>query len=211
MVAYTTPDCLPYYTASDPLCLNTGTVCDEHTVWCDFAELVEEQLTGFDDVVARAATSVPMAWIETTTPFTFSPGSPSLAVPFDVVRVDTDDMADLDANASALTVSRSGLYQLTAYATGVYDRVGGAGQSALRMTVFILPSILIMGSATASNYSSNKVVYIDLEAASPAIQVVVPMLAGQQAIANVTGSGTSTDVMTYSKAMMALTWVGDLP
>lgn len=210
MVAYTTPDCLPYYTASDPLCLNTGTVCDEHTVWCDFAELVEAQLTAFDEVVDRAATSVPMAWIETTTPFTFSPGGSSLAVPFDTVRVDTDNMADLDANASALTVTRSGLYQLTAYGTATWDRVG-AGTGAARMTVFILPFLLNMGQATASNYSSNRATYLDLETVSPALQVVVPMMAGQQAIANISGSGVSTDVATYSKAMMALTWVGDLP
>lgn len=209
MVAYTTPDCLPYFTGTDALCVNTGTVCDESTVWCDFAELVEEQLTAFDEVVARAATSVPMAWVETTTSFQYTTGT-TLAAPFDTVRVDTDNMVDLDANPSAITVTRSGLYQLTAYATGTWDRIG-AGTGAARMTVLVNPVTLVMGLATASTYSCNRAVYLDLETVSPAIQVTIALVAGQVLTASFSGSGVTTDVATYTKAMMSLTWVGDLP
>ena len=209
MVAYTTPDCLPYFTGSDSPCVNTGTICDPSTVWCDFAELVDAELDGFDDVVARAATSVPMAWIETTTPFQYTTGT-TLAAPFDTVRVDTDNMVDLDANPSAINVTRSGLYQLTAYATGVWDRIG-VNTGAARMIVFVNPVTLVMGLATASNYSCDRALYLDLEVVSPAIQVTLALVAGQVLTASFSGSGVTTDVNTYSKAMMALTWVGDLP
>lgn len=211
MVAYTTPDCLPYFTVDDSPCLNTGTLCDPSTVWCDFAALVDAQLDAFDEVVDRAATSVPLAWVETTTPYQ-TPVGTLFPVPFDTVRVDTANMVDLDLNSSAITVTRSGLYLVDAYATGIYDRLG-ASTGATRLTVQFVPgSTIPLGSGAATIlFSSNRAMGFDLEQMSPAIQGVIPLAAGTVVVASTTSSGVSTDVLIFSKVMMSLAWTGDLP
>lgn len=110
MVAYTPTLCLPYFESSDSPCLNTGTVCDPSTVWCDMMTLVEAQLAAFDLTVNRTAAAIPMASIS------FNPDDGVVvngAIPFDIVNLDTDNMVDLSVTAGIVPV-RNGIYGITA-------------------------------------------------------------------------------------------------
>jgi hypothetical protein len=210
VVSYTSPDCLPYFTEDDPLCLNTGTVCDPSTVWCDFAELVEAKLDEFDETIQRAADSVPMAWVETTSLFSYVIGDPTRSVPFDTVRVDTANMVNLDENPSAITVTRSGLYQVVGYMTGLFDRVGASTGAAV-MTIQFVPYLLNMGVFTPPEFRSSNTLANDLETVSPKIDGSYVLQEGQAAIMTTTGSGVVGDLFIYTKALMGLIWVGDTP
>jgi hypothetical protein len=210
MVAYTSPDCLPYFESTDSPCLNTGTLCDPSTIWCDFAELVEARLDEFDDTVARTFESVPMAWVDTTTPFTYVIGDPTLAVPFDTVRVDTDNMVNLDESSSSINVTRDGLYQVVGYGTAIFDRLG-ASVGSVALSIQFAPFLLTMGAITPNEFRASNTTANDLEVVSPKIQGVYAFQAGQAAIMAMTGSGVVGDKFTFSEAMMGLIWVGDLP
>jgi hypothetical protein len=110
MVAYTPQLCLPYFEAGDSPCLNTGTVCDPSTVWCDLINLVEAQLDSADTVVNRTARAIPMASIS------YDPATPVVingVIPFDIVNLDTDNMVDLSVTAGIVPV-RNGVYGITA-------------------------------------------------------------------------------------------------
>lgn len=110
MVAYTPDLCLPYYTGGDSPCLNTGTVCEPSSVWCDLVNLVEGYLDDLDDVVARTATAKPIAQVS------YVPATAvtvSGVVPFNIVDLDTDNMVDLPV-FSGITPNRNGLYQIDA-------------------------------------------------------------------------------------------------
>lgn len=107
MVAYTADFCLPYFEGSDSPCLNTGTVCDPSTVWCDFANLVEAEMVSIDAILGRTATSVPIAMI------TYEPATPAVpadsVVPFDAVSIDTDQMVNLEI-FPGISPNRNGIY-----------------------------------------------------------------------------------------------------
>jgi hypothetical protein len=112
MVAYTTDFCLPYLEGSDTLCLNTGTVCDPSSVWCDLAALVEAQLDALDAVVARTGDAIPLARVS------YRPDDPTLVgsqviFPFDTVDVDTDNMVDLTTYPGVVP-NRNGVYSILA-------------------------------------------------------------------------------------------------
>lgn len=109
MVAYTSPYCLPYLEGTDSLCLNTGTVCEPSTAWCDLITLVEAQLDAFDAVTARTGRSVPLARIS------YNPTTlialPNNTIPFDSVDIDTDNMADLTL-FNGIQPNRNGIYEI---------------------------------------------------------------------------------------------------
>lgn len=111
MVAYTSRLCLPYLEATDPLCLNTGTVCDPSSTWCDLAVLVEAQLDALDLIVARTGRGIPLARVSyfPTVPTVVGTGP----VPFDTVNADTDDMVDLTSFRGVIP-RRNGVYELLA-------------------------------------------------------------------------------------------------
>jgi hypothetical protein len=121
MVAYTSPDCLPYYECTDSPCLNTGTVCEPSTVWCDLTALLETRLNGFDGTVSRTAVAVPFAkvarfavqLIDVTVP------DPDLFVHFDTVLADNANMVDLDADDRFITVTDPGIYHFEVYMSGL--------------------------------------------------------------------------------------------
>ena len=114
MVAYTGTDCLPYFEGSDSPCVNTGTVCEPSTVWCDMATIIDNILTGFDETMARAVESFPFAQVAiSNTPFTLSSGASSSfnqIVAWDTVLGDSDNMVNLDVDANTITVRRSGIW-----------------------------------------------------------------------------------------------------
>lgn len=112
MVAYTADFCLPYLEGSDSPCLNTGTVCDPSSAWCDLIGLVEAQLNAFDDIAARTGTSIPLAKISYTPPVPVDPTVYPNSIPFDVVEIDTDNMVNFEAEPAAIVPNRNGIYEV---------------------------------------------------------------------------------------------------
>jgi hypothetical protein len=116
VVAHTAEFCLPYFEGSDSPCLDTGTVCDPSTVWCDMAAIIDAAFTGFDETISRAVESFPYAQVAVSgVPFTFSSGTSNLfsvVVPWDTVVGDSDGMVDLDTNVNTVNLLRSGIWNL---------------------------------------------------------------------------------------------------
>lgn len=112
MVAYSSDFCLPYLEGTDSPCLNTGTVCDPSSAWCDMIALVEAQLDAVDAIVARTGAAIPLARVS------YVPDVPTVLgfanpVPFNVVDSDTDDMVDLGAFPGIIP-KRDGVYEILA-------------------------------------------------------------------------------------------------
>lgn len=107
MVAYSSTYCLPCLEGTDSPCVNTGTVCDPSTVWCDLVNIVEEQLNPIDTLLSRTSTAIPLASVTSSAPFNSS--IPTI-VGFDTVEYDTDNMVNLDLNSTIVTPRRDGVY-----------------------------------------------------------------------------------------------------
>jgi hypothetical protein len=211
MVAYTSPDCLPYFTEDDPLCLNTGTTCDPSTLWCDFAAKVEERLDAMDEVVRRTAESTPIGWAETNVPVLFPNlfAATTYLPVFDEVRVDTDDMVSLDALPSVITVNTSGLYQIVAYTVGVFDTAGGAPQ--LIIDIALDPTVSIYGLATPSSGRSHMATPIDDVTLAAQVTCVLPVQAGSRITCSILPLGGSNETLILGRTYLAAAWLGDLP
>ena len=212
MVAYTDPDCIPYFEGGDSVCLNTGTPCDPSTVWCDQAEVIEAKLDFFDSVVARTATSVPLAWVETTTPFTFTNGIAELHVDFTTVRVDTDNMVNLDVESDGFLINTAGLYNIWGFATGTTSTSFGVGQSiegSYGLDVTGMPAIY--GLPTITEVDNRFEVFVNDVRVAINFAITLPITAGARLRVTITGSGITNDQVTYSKVSLGATWVGDLP
>ena len=114
MVAYTQDFCLPYFEGSDSPCVDTGTVCDPSTVWCDMAAKIDETFTAFDETINRSVDSFPYAQVAISdVPFTFETGSSTGATHlliWDTVVGDSDRMVDLNVDPSTVTIRRSGIW-----------------------------------------------------------------------------------------------------
>lgn len=110
MVAYTTNFCLPHFEGTDSPCLNTGTICEPSTVWCDFIAGVEEQLNGIDEILGRTALALPIGFIsyQPTTAVAVAD-----QIPFDTVLIDTDQMVDLEFFRGVIP-RRNGVYLIDA-------------------------------------------------------------------------------------------------
>lgn len=120
MVAYTITDCLPYFECSDSPCLNTGTVCEPSTVFCDLADSLEVILNSFDETVNRTATGVPFAKVALTSPQveTVTSGTFAFRINWDAVLADNDDMVNLDSDAQFVKITRPGIWWVELYVTG---------------------------------------------------------------------------------------------
>lgn len=119
MVAHTTQFCLPYFESTDSPCLNTGTVCEPSSVWCDLVTAIETQLTAFDEIIGRTASALPIAQVSYEPGMTDAPVVVG-TVPFDIVDADTDQMVDLDVFAGIIP-RRNGVYHIDA--TALYGTV----------------------------------------------------------------------------------------
>lgn len=213
MVAYTDPDCIPYFEGPDDVCLNTGTACDPSTVWCDQAEAIETKLDLFDSVVARVSTSVPLAWVETTDQIEYIIGtSGELHVEFTTVNVDTDNMVNLDVESDGFLINTAGLYNFWGYIQGVTNSSLGAGNTMEGNFEIILSGIQpIYGLPTIGSFSiSWEVAVNDIRIAANG-SLVLPVTAGTQVRMNLGGSGIGGDRVVYNQVSMGATWVGDLP
>ena len=120
MVAYTLPDCLPYFECTDSPCLNTGTVCEPSTVFCDLADKLETIVTGFDLTVNRTATGVPFAKVALTSPQVqpVTSGTFAFRINWDAVLADNDDMVNLDSDAQFVKINRPGIWWVELYVSG---------------------------------------------------------------------------------------------
>lgn len=210
MVAYTSPDCLPYFECTDPLCVNTGSLCEPSTVWCDFATAVEAKLDEFDAVAQRTAVTVPMVWLETSVPLVTTAGvGSSFPVAFTSVVVDTDNMANLDENNNGFTIVTPGLYEILFYAIGLTETAGSNISSlpSIRFT----PSNVAYAPVSQNELTMDFNVQVDDVIVTPQIQQVLPLQAGQLASTVLDISGTNPNTITYSYIMVSATWIGDLP
>jgi hypothetical protein len=111
VVAYSNKFCLPCFEPDDSPCVNTGTLCDPSTVWCDLVGIVDTQLGLIDSVLARTVETIPLASVTGTQVSETFPG----VVIFDTVEYDTDNMVNLDVNANLITPTRSGIYMAFGY------------------------------------------------------------------------------------------------
>lgn len=208
MVAYTSPDCLPYFTASDPICVNTGTVCDPSTVWCDFAEAVDLKLTSYDEVVTRTAESTPMAWVETFVPFSWEV-SQSIYPVFDAVRADTADMVDLAVNPSGFAITRAGFYAVFAFAQGTFVNISG-GSITPGTNIAIQPPSTAQGLWTVNGLECDGYAETNGQLVTIGTNMTVPLQAGQRLVMNITGGGTSGDSILFSRLSMGAAWMGEI-
>lgn len=210
MVAYTSPDCLPYFECGDPVCLNTGTVCDPSTVWCDFAAAVEAKLDEFDAVASRTAFTVPMVWMDRSTPFVTTVGvGITNPVVFDSVVVDTDNMASLDVNNNGFSIMTSGLYQIVAYAIGQTDTAGSGISAALNL--IFSPFNATYTPVNVSSLTAISTVQVDDVILTPQIQMVLPLVVGQLVSVTIDVSGVNPNTVTFSQIMVSATWMADVP
>lgn len=215
MVAYTTPDCLPYFNGSDAPCLNTGSVCDPSTVWCDQARLIEDKLTAFDEVVARTAESVPIAWIESTIPVAYVIGVVGSEVQplYDTVRVDTDNMVNLDEYGIGFTFNRTGIYTLWGWLEGVVATNLGAGQSMSgRFSVEQTPFNNIYGLAGVNEITTSWETFVNDVPIRANLHHVLPVTGvGQRLLSNLSFSGITNDAVVITSLHIGAAWMADLP
>lgn len=200
--------CTPIYELPYPT--GASRPCDIGSTSCDFAQAVETQLDALDAVVKRTQTTVPMAWVRTTTAFTLTQNATQntvLGAPFDTVVVDTDDMANLLDFGSGLTTTRGGLYLVWIYvrSTSTVNAIGGNN---LTVTFFIEPP-------TAVNN-----IYFPVVRWEPVnvnnfnrmgVLTVMNIPAGARFGMNLSPNGSVADAWLVSELDMGMTWVGEQP
>lgn len=146
MVAYTNPDCLPYFEGTDSPCVNTGTVCEPSTVWCDLAELLDARFTAWDSVLGRTAVTVPFAQVRRTTPVTFPlTASTTFPLTWEESVQDNNDMVNLTIDPQTVYIRRSGIwvYHFTAVVSAAV-----AGSTLTCQVDTSVPSVAASGNAT---------------------------------------------------------------
>lgn len=213
MVAYTSPDCLPYLTSGDSFCETLGpSVCDQESVWCRFAEGVDAVLTELDEVASQTVASNPIAWVENTAGFAYVVGSGEVLVPFDAVRVDTDNMVDLSTLPYGFAFNTPGLYQVWAYLQGTNDPAP-AGLVQPVATLRLLPRSVTYGAFTPNEMEIDYMVPSAAASATLAYggQHVMPITVPRTLQLAMTASGTSGDVITYTKISVGAARMGELP
>jgi hypothetical protein len=208
VVAYTTPDCLPYFQGTDSPCVNTGTVCEPSTVDCDFAAVVEAKLDEFDDVV-EVVSSPPMAWVETLVPMVVTVGTLSDdQVIFDTVRVDSDNMVNLDENPSAITITRTGLYQIFLYCRAL-TVLGGANFLDLVMNTTAPPGNTLP-TFPQNSVTCDQAIQLNAQEIAPQVSMVTYYQEGQVITASLNANGITSDAVATIKISMGVVWLGDL-
>lgn len=209
MVAYTDPDCIPYWEGGDGPCVNTGTLCEPSTVMCDAMSIVEARLDEFDDLVARIATSTPIALVTRETSLRTVVGD-SVLVEFTSSVVDTDNMVSLDAEPTAIQINQSGLYQV------FFSFRGLASIATAPNTVQVSATLQVSTAAPYPNLFTNAIIaggtahqngaFLTVNASS-----VWPLTAGQVLTLDTIGNGTVNDGANWSAIAMGAAWMGELP
>lgn len=102
--------CAPY---DLPYQEGTDAPCDLSAVWCQFAQVIEDQFAATDLVVNRTAVAVPFLKVAKLTSTEVTPPiglSQAIGVAFDAVYADNDNMADLTSDAYRIYPRRPGVY-----------------------------------------------------------------------------------------------------
>lgn len=94
--------------------------CDVGDTFCTMAASIEGVFSGFDAIIARTFTAIPMAKVSISTPQLINPNVPSFVVPtgsiqFDTILEDTDSMVDLSRSNTQIFVRRPGIYAVRLY------------------------------------------------------------------------------------------------
>lgn len=182
--------------------------CDADDVSCLFANGVESQLNSLDAIVQRTATSVPMVWIRAQTPLVVDAAVLAAAVPvFDTVVVDTDNMADLTAEASSFTVNTTGIYLIGQYARGTTaqpsaNQLQTIVQALVSAPFGILTTTITLAMATFTTVTGSIVAMNQFQ--------ILPLTAGQTHTMTVDTSGTAGDSTTFNDLSLWACWVGDM-
>lgn len=209
MVAYTSPDCLPYWEGTDSPCVNTGTLCEPSTVDCDFAVAVEAKLDSFDEVVS-VIESPPMAWVERLAGMTVI--TDTLAdepVVFDRVRIDTANMVNLDSEPSAITITRTGFYTVFVFVRGTTLTTPG-NFIELQVITTALPSLVNNVLTDTTPTISQSINLNDVQLA-PGVQYPTYYENGQVVSLLLNTSGNTGDRVITSKIGFGIAWLGDAP
>lgn len=225
MVAYTSPDCLPYYECTDSPCLNTGTVCEPSNVFCDMTALLEVILNDFDDTVARTATGVPFAKVARSAEQVMSLDDvqPFMQVAWDTVVVDNDNMVSLDTDNIYVKINRPGIWWIELYVAGIpNNNIAGSNFSELASyitqrgpTVGGIPGTVL--SETTAKWRQNLISVqpgstynrlafaMQISAADLAVNSTIDIAA----VVGATGTITDDSTLTVSYAEMTVYWTAE--
>lgn len=217
MVAYTHPDCLPFFECTDSPCLNTGTVCEPSTVWCDMADQMEIVLNSFDSTAQRTGAGVPFAKVAMNNGQTSTANTPtSLQVIWDTVLMDNDNMVNLDADAQYVKINRPGIWWIELYVAGLPGS-NNAGNNGNELTSAIIQRPTTVLSSSTAQWIQN------LLAVQPStvqnrmahsVQVTPTFLATNStldvgALVTATGNFVADSFLTISYAEMTLYWTAE--
>lgn len=106
--------------------------CDQDETWCAFAVAVETELDRLDALIDRTVDTIQFAWVRASVPQVILAAGADL-ISYDSVLFDTDNMVNLSADSTLITVTRPGLYDITfsaTVATSGVANIGGAQFSA---------------------------------------------------------------------------------
>lgn len=200
--------CTPIYGL--PYATGQSRPCNIGSTSCDFAAAVEVQLDALDAVVLRTNTTVPIAWIRTTTPFPVTENATQSALipaPFDTVVVDTDDMVDLVQFSNGVTTTRGGLYLVWIYVRGTATVVTGTDTN-IFYQFFIEPSTAV----NTMFFPQVRFTQVQLnQFQRQAALTVMNIPAGARFGMNFDPTGAPTDTITFSEIDMGLMWLGEQP
>lgn len=221
MVAYTSPSCIPYFEGPEDICLNTGTVCDPSTVWCDMAAIIDAKLTEFDTIVSQSISSFPYAEVAITDlPQTLdSGGSSGLSqiIVWDAVLGDSDNIIELGADPSTFFLRRSGIWAVrcavtwrSSFAqTQVYLTLTSAGTGKIPVPTFALfdriwveavpdPGTIIGGSRGLTTVFD---MFFGFDTSTGPAPISMSF----------NGFANAAFILTVEQAIMSVRWVAELP
>jgi hypothetical protein len=123
--------------------------------------------------------------------------------------IDTDNMVNLDANALGATINTPGLYEIVVY---LYGLTATSGSDLTVITTLTLnPANSGINGVAMNSLGMGYSAFIDDILVTPQIHFLLPIEAGQSTSITITTGGTVGDSVTFTYAMMSLSWMADLP
>lgn len=198
--------CTPIYQL--PVVEGTDRPCDFDDFSCDFTAAVETQLDSLDAIVRRTVTTVPMAWVSSSTPQTKTFAAADPSVTFDAVIVDTDNMVDL-TTSNGITIKTPGMYYIWTYVHGTMTTMAGPSGSPSFDTSFFLLSTTdsnanFLPEGETLTYALNDVITL-------VGSTMAPLLATEAIFPTISGSGQTGDAWTADEIQFGAIWMSDLP
>lgn len=127
MVAYTSPDCLPFFECTDSPCLNTGTECEPSTVFCDLTALLDAKFLAFETTTLRTSVAIPIFKVARTAQQIIDTNIAGVSdqIEWDTVLADNENMVNLDVDPTVARIDRAGLWQFELYLFGFPPQTSG--------------------------------------------------------------------------------------